>query len=453
MINIKEIWNMTLKCIEDKIPQKIYENYFDDVKLLSLDKNIATVVVPNELSKTLLEGQYKQNLQDSLLEVTETLYDLKFILSSELEENTSSTSSENLSKASFFKHSKLNPNYTFDNFVVGESIRNRLVPLVPAHPENPPSASPARHLFIYSASGLGKTHLMHAIGNYVLSVTPLKKVLYITAEDFVDEYVRFSTKRDKNNVSMKDFFITVDVFLIDDIQFLAEKTQTCEMFFHIFNLLVSNNKQIVITSDRDPKKLEGLEERLVSRFSSGLTVSIKVPEIDTLMNILKLKIKASGHDLNLFPDDVLLYLAQNNSKNVRELEGALNRIVFYNMINKNPGPITMDLVHQAFDNEVVKDHKESLSPEKIISTTASYYNLAPSQLTSKVRINQITFARQIAIYLCRELLDIPFSQIGKIFSRDHSTIMSSVQKVENLLKDDNQTIHAINQLKDQLKTR
>ena len=284
-------------------------------------------------------------------------------------------------------------------------------------------------------------------------MTPLKKVLYITAEDFVDEYVRFSTKRDKNNVSMKDFFITVDVFLIDDIQFLAEKTQTCEMFFHIFNLLVSNNKQIVITSDRDPKKLEGLEERLVSRFSSGLTVSIKVPEIDTLMNILKLKIKASGHDLNLFPDDVLLYLAQNNSKNVRELEGALNRIVFYNMINKNPGPITMDLVHQAFDNEVVKDHKESLSPEKIISTTASYYNLAPSQLTSKVRINQITFARQIAIYLCRELLDIPFSQIGKIFSRDHSTIMSSVQKVENLLKDDNQTIHAINQLKDQLKTR
>lgn len=449
MINIKEIWNMTLKCIEDKIPQKIYENYFDDVKLLSLDKNIATVVVPNELSKTLLEGQYKQNLQDSLLEVTETLYDLKFILSSELEENTSSTSSENLSKASFFKHSKLNPNYTFDNFVVGESnesaykashlIADHLVTLNP--------------LFIYSASGLGKTHLMHAIGNYVLSVTPLKKVLYITAEDFVDEYVRFSTKRDKNNVSMKDFFITVDVFLIDDIQFLAEKTQTCEMFFHIFNLLVSNNKQIVITSDRDPKKLEGLEERLVSRFSSGLTVSIKVPEIDTLMNILKLKIKASGHDLNLFPDDVLLYLAQNNSKNVRELEGALNRIVFYNMINKNPGPITMDLVHQAFDNEVVKDHKESLSPEKIISTTASYYNLAPSQLTSKVRINQITFARQIAIYLCRELLDIPFSQIGKIFSRDHSTIMSSVQKVENLLKDDNQTIHAINQLKDQLKTR
>lgn len=449
MINIKEIWNMTLKCIEDKIPQKIYENYFDDVKLLSLDKNIATVVVPNELSKTLLEGQYKQNLQDSLLEVTETLYDLKFILSSELEENTSSTSSENLSKASFFKHSKLNPNYTFDNFVVGESnesaykashlIADRLATLNP--------------LFIYSASGLGKTHLMHAIGNYVLSVTPLKKVLYITAEDFVDEYVRFSTKRDKNNVSMKDFFITVDVFLIDDIQFLAEKTQTCEMFFHIFNLLVSNNKQIVITSDRDPKKLEGLEERLVSRFSSGLTVSIKVPEIDTLMNILKLKIKASGHDLNLFPDDVLLYLAQNNSKNVRELEGALNRIVFYNMINKNPGPITMDLVHQAFDNEVVKDHKESLSPEKIISTTASYYNLAPSQLTSKVRINQITFARQIAIYLCRELLDIPFSQIGKIFSRDHSTIMSSVQKVENLLKDDNQTIHAINQLKDQLKTR
>lgn len=449
MINIKEIWNMTLKCIEDKIPQKIYENYFDDVKLLSLDKNIATVVVPNELSKTLLEGQYKQNLQDSLLEVTETLYDLKFILSSELEENTSSTSSENLSKASFFKHSKLNPNYTFDNFVVGESNESayKASHLIADH------LATLNPLFIYSASGLGKTHLMHAIGNYVLSVTPLKKVLYITAEDFVDEYVRFSTKRDKNNVSMKDFFITVDVFLIDDIQFLAEKTQTCEMFFHIFNLLVSNNKQIVITSDRDPKKLEGLEERLVSRFSSGLTVSIKVPEIDTLMNILKLKIKASGHDLNLFPDDVLLYLAQNNSKNVRELEGALNRIVFYNMINKNPGPITMDLVHQAFDNEVVKDHKGSLSPEKIISTTASYYNLAPSQLTSKVRINQITFARQIAIYLCRELLDIPFSQIGKIFSRDHSTIMSSVQKVENLLKDDNQTIHAINQLKDQLKTR
>ena len=177
MINIKEIWNMTLKCIEDKIPQKIYENYFDDVKLLSLDKNIATVVVPNELSKTLLEGQYKQNLQDSLLEVTETLYDLKFILSSELEENTSSTSSENLSKASFFKHSKLNPNYTFDNFVVGESNESayKASHLIADH------LATLNPLFIYSASGLGKTHLMHAIGNYVLSVTPLKKVLRLAS--------------------------------------------------------------------------------------------------------------------------------------------------------------------------------------------------------------------------------------------------------------------------------
>lgn len=450
---INTIWVKVLSSLETKINKtSIFNSYFTCLRLKSLNNNIATIVAPNGFVKSLLNSRYTAEMIATLEEVTETTFELE-IITEEEEVRRSKQKEEESKKAQpttssqFFQHNLLNPKYTFDNFVVGKSNEEAFQSAMFVT-ENPGELNP---LFLYSKSGLGKTHLLHAIGNAVRAKTPQKKVLYITADDFISEYVRF-TNRDRADQSLKDFFKEIDLLLIDDIQFFANKQNTCQMFFNIFNILVSNNKQIVITSDRAPKELEGLEDRLISRFSSGLTCSIKELEQDTLIEILKLKIKTNGNSLDLFEESVLSFLAKNNSHNVRELEGALNRILFFNVTSNNHGKITMEIAHAAFDGELIKEkNKGQLTPDKIINTTAAYYNLAPSQITSKVRIYQITLARQIAIYLCRNLLDIPFAQIGKIFGKDHSTIMASVQKVENLLKDDPTIQKSVSQLKKQLK--
>lgn len=448
---INTIWVKVLSALESKVNKpSIYNSFFTCLRLKSLSSNTATVIAPNGFVKSLIRSNYPDAIIEALEEVTETKFALELITEDEdkkLAENRESEKRKEPASSQFFQHNLLNPKYTFDNFVVGKSNEEAFQSAVFVT-ENPGELNP---LFLYSKSGLGKTHLLHAIGNAVKAKMPAKKVLYITADDFISEYVRF-TSRERADQSLKDFFKDIDWLLIDDIQFFANKQNTCQMFFNIFNIMVSNNKQIVITSDRAPKELEGLEDRLISRFSSGLTCSIKELEQDTLIEILRLKIKTNGTPLDLFEEEVLSFLARHNSHNVRELEGALNRILFFNVTSNNHGRITMDIAHAAFDGELPREkNKGQLTPEKIISTTAAYYNLAPSQITSKVRIYQITLARQIAIYLCRYLLDIPFAQIGKIFGKDHSTVMASVQKVENLLKDDSSIQKAVAQLKKQLK--
>lgn len=448
---INTIWVKVLSALESKVNKpSIYNSFFTCLRLKSLSSNTATVIAPNGFVKSLIRSNYPDAITEALEEVTETKFALELITEDEdkkLAENRESEKRKEPASSQFFQHNLLNPKYTFDNFVVGKSNEEAFQSAVFVT-ENPGELNP---LFLYSKSGLGKTHLLHAIGNAVKAKMPAKKVLYITADDFISEYVRF-TSRERADQSLKDFFKDIDWLLIDDIQFFANKQNTCQMFFNIFNIMVSNNKQIVITSDRAPKELEGLEDRLISRFSSGLTCSIKELEQDTLIEILRLKIKTNGTPLDLFEEEVLSFLARHNSHNVRELEGALNRILFFNVTSNNHGRITMDIAHAAFDGELPREkNKGQLTPEKIISTTAAYYNLAPSQITSKVRIYQITLARQIAIYLCRYLLDIPFAQIGKIFGKDHSTVMASVQKVENLLKDDSSIQKAVAQLKKQLK--
>ena len=282
---------------------------------------------------------------------------------------------------------------------------------------------------------------------------PSKKVLYITTEDFVDEFVKF-VQGDKDRSSLKDFFNTIDFLLIDDIQFLSNKPGTSTMFFNIFNSLVKQNKQIVITSDRTPSQLDGLEDRLVSRFSQGLSVSIEKPEKHTLIEILKLKIKSNGFDSSLFEDEALEFIAENNSKNIRELEGALNRILFFNVTSNNVEKINLDICKQAFNISSKDDKKaDKLNASYIIQTVASYYNLTENQIMSKVRTLQISLARSIAMYLCRNILDMSLSSIAKEFDKkDHTTIMSACKKVDNLLKTDDNTKKAIKQLTKKIKS-
>lgn len=444
------LWTNVLLDLQSRIGnQEVFQNYISDLKLKSVDQKMITILAPNSFCKTIVNNKYSKYILEAIHSVTETDYKINILTEDDLPAITHTSDKKSETPFPSFQQFTYKETLTFDNFVVGKSNDEayKSSRYVTDHPGD------LNPLFIYSKSGLGKTHLLHAIGNAYITKNPLKKVIYTTAQDFVDEYVDYSIKRDKDpSQTLKNFFKEIDLLLIDDIQFLAKKTKTCETFFHIFNTLVAANKQIVITSDCAPKDLEGLEERLVSRFASGLTSSIKELDQETLIEILKLKIKINGNNLDLFDEDVLAYLAKNNSSNVRVLEGSLNRLVFYNEFLRNTGRITLKIAKEAFDEEETRSKKnKTLTPERIIDQTASYYALASSQVLSKVRTFQVALARHISIYLCRTLLDIPFAQIGRTFSKDHTTIMSSVTKVENLLKDDPGIQKAVATIKKQLK--
>ncbi len=308
-------------------------------------------------------------------------------------------------------------------------------------------------LFIYSNSGLGKTHLLHSIGNYVMkNGNPNTKVLYISAQSFVDEFVNY-VKGEKESESLKDYFKTVDILLLDDVQLLKDKKQTQEMLFFVYNYMIDHEKQIVITSDKQPAELDGMEDRLVTRFSQGLTVKINEPDEKTCAEILKKKIEENGLDPATFDNDVIDFFASKFSSNVRELEGALSRLIFVAIKLKESSHITMDVAIEAVsDLAGGKAIASQLNEQKIINVVADYYNLTPSQLTGKIRTGQIVIARHIAMYLIRDILDVPFKKIGEMFGgKDHTTVMSAISKVEKELKNDESVRQAVNELKAKIK--
>lgn len=445
---LSSIWNLALKILSEQVKDRsLYNSFFATSFLFSLEHGNAVVVTDSAVSKKILTQDYSAVILKAINKVTESDYTLNIITPNEIK-NKSEPEPAVKKNTVFFESAFIQPKFTFESFVVGKSNQQAYQSALYVS-KHPGSFNP---LFIYSRSGLGKTHLLHAIGNAVHTYEPNKKVLYITSEDFVDEFVKY-VRGDNDRESLKDFFKTVDFLLIDDIQFLTGKQATTTMFFNIFNLLVSHGKQIVITSDRSPSQLEGLEERLVSRFSQGLSVNIEKPERKTLIEILKLKIQANGFDSRLFDEDSLEYIAENNSKNIRELEGALNRILFFNVSAKNTDRITLELVRSAFQYDTTASKKKGkLDADKIIYEVAKYYNLADSQIKSRVRTLQIALARAIAMYLCRNLLDMSFAAVGKAFNgKDHTTVMAACKKVENMLKTDSNMKKAIKTLTTDLK--
>ena len=291
-------------------------------------------------------------------------------------------------------------------------------------------------LFIYGNSGLGKTHLLMSIANYVLKVDPTKKVYYTESLKFVETVV--NAIRNNKIDEFKQYMYSVDLLLVDDIQFLAGKEKSHEVFFTIYNELVNNRKQICIASDRLPKEIKGLEDRLISRFSSGLSVGIDSPEFETSLAILQMKIKTSSYSIEDVDQDGLNYIASNFSGNVRDLEGAWNRVLFYAIqFQPDGGCIRFDTIMNALKNQSVVSDKTGLSPKKIIKVVADYYGLTRQQVTSKTRTKNIANARHISIYLCRKLLDISYIKIGEEFGgRDHSTIISACTKVESQIAKD-----------------
>ncbi|MBO5527840.1 MAG: chromosomal replication initiator protein DnaA [Bacilli bacterium] len=443
---LSQLWDRVLLKIHDRInDQRVYDSFFDKTYVDSLNGSTMIVVANSSLAPIIIRSRYQDIVDRCVQEVTGTNFTIEFVEKSEVKK----LQEERKEKPSFFADSHLDPKFTFESFVVGDSNREAyqaalMISKNPGKLFNP--------LLLYSDSGLGKTHLMQSIGNALREEKPTAKVLYIAAADFVDEYIKF-TQGYKEEQTLAQYFKTeVDCLLIDDIQFLIGKKKTMEMFFVVFADLEKAGKQIVITSDQHPNLLEGLDDRLKSRFQAGLVLSIKRPDLATSAEILRTKITASGLDVNDFDEDVISFLATRFSNNVRELEGALTRLLFYTINMKPTKHITIEVAVEAIQGLVAaQDDRTNLSEGRIVAVVADYYNLTPSQLTGKIRTSQIALARHIAMYLMKMMMQLPFTKIGQYFGgRDHATAMKGVEKVEKSLKLDADLRKAIDDLKTKL---
>lgn len=431
---VKEIYDNLAENMRREIQDnRLFDTLFspESLSLKTIQGGVATFVTDSSYSAQVLNANFASTIQQKLCQILET--DVRIEILDRSTYNKKSSFAEK-STDTFFKSAKIHSHYTFENFVIGPNNRDAYLASLLAV-ENPARSNP---IFLYSNSGLGKTHLLQAIGNAYKNKNPEHKVLYISSEDFIAEFIRF-VKGNKESEELRDFFENVDLLLIDDIQLFKGKEQTQQMFFTIFNLLVSNEKQIVMTSDRAPSELDGLQDRLVSRFSGGLTINIKAPNKETMIEILKMKIRVANLPLEDFEPEVLDYLAYNYSKNVRELEGSLTNLLFAITTNKIQGKITIEFTRSVFEHDEIRKKKnQNLSVDTIIEIVADHYSLTPNQLKSKVRTSQIALVRQIAMYLSRQMLNVPYAEIGKKFGgKDHSTVLANCQKIQSMLATDN----------------
>ena len=430
---LNEINDKLMANLSNTLDSKLFDTLFSDgsFQLKAIQGDKATFLCEDSTTATIIKSTCLTSLQSilsSLLENDNIQLEI-------LDKRSYARRQESIEKttSSFFKNACLLPQFSIDTFVVGPNNRSAYAAALYAI-NSPCTSNP---IFLYSKSGLGKTHLIQAIGNEYKSRHPEAKVLYITSDDFLNEYVKYI--RGERADELRDFFTTVDMLLIDDIQFLAGKKETQTMFFNIFNFLISHNRQIIITSDCSPSELKNLPDRLVTRFAGGLTVSIAPPNKDTLVDILKMKIKVRGLDEKMFDPEVLDYLSQNYSKNVRELEGAFTTLLFAITTCKHPDVIDMAFTKTVFQvDEKRKENSGKITIDTIISEVGDYYSITESQLKSKSRIGQIALARQIAMYLARTLLNMTYQGIGKSFGKDHTTVMANVQKIQESVKNDAQ---------------
>ena len=448
---VTNLWDKALNEIEKRLNDKgLFESFFNGSYIYEVNESTMVIVSNSKLAKTLMENKFNQLINDVVTDLTETHFNIKFVCKDELSANEKITYVQVSKKSQYFVNAKLNPKSTFDNFVVGDFNREAhqaaiLIASNPGKVFNP--------LFIHSNSGLGKTHLLHGIGNHIIKQgNPTSRILYITAADFVEEYIKFVTGEKEAN-SLKEYFNNVDVLLFDDVQFLENKTASQEFFFYAYQKLVDEGKQVVISSDRQPNELKNIQNRLITRFSQGLIVNINKPDTDSCVQILKKKITSEGLNLENIDEPVLRFFAEQFSNNIRELEGALNRLIFYAIQLKQSNRITMDVATEAVLSLTHgKALSTQLSEQKIINCVADYYNLTPNQLTGKIRTGQIALARHIAMYLIRNTLDVSLVKIGQLFGgKDHTTVMSAISKVDKELKTNQALKEAVDELSKRIK--
>lgn len=447
-MDLDTIWNMFLEKIKENLSPMLYETWFSETKLLDLKGNVAKILVPMPVHKKHLKENYNDIIEEVFTEIAGSNFKFEFFIEEDLEMNIDITA--NIDNDPTFE-SNLDPRYTFENFIVGESNKfakatSLAVAEQPGFMYNP--------LFIYGSSGLGKTHLMHAIGNYIYKTTH-KKVLYVTSEKFVDDFLNIYRKNndDTNFDTVEKFkkkYREIDVLMIDDIQYLEIASKTQQEFFNTFNELHCNNKQIIISSDRSPDDLKKLEERLRTRFNWGLTIDILPPDFKLRMDIIDKKIE--GHNMaKPFPQDVKEYIASNCTSDIRKLEGAITRIFAYATI-MNGSDITLELAMDALKDHFVKSIISKNKVEQVQQLVASNYNITVDEMKSKKRMAKIAVPRQIAMYICRTVLEESLPKIGIEFGgKDHTTVMHSVDKIKKEIKNDVNLEKEINKIIHQIK--
>src|SRR5690625_2511467 len=446
--SLSELWAEVLNHIEKKVAKPSFDTWLKTTEAIEINKDQIIVHAPNEFTRDWLENSYTGMISETINELTGSTLIPQFIVpndrndDSEVKQPVKPIINHKINETQ--PTTMLNSKYTFETFVIGSGNRfahaaSLAVAEAPAKSYNP--------LFIYGGVGLGKTHLMHAIGHYVLEHNPNAKVLYLSSEKFMNEFI--NSIRDNKAVDFRNKYRNVDILLIDDIQFLAGKEQTQEEFFHTFNALHEENKQIVISSDRPPKEIPTLEDRLRSRFEWGLLTDITPPDLETRIAILSKKAKADGLDI---PNEVMLYIANQIDTNIRELEGALIRVVAYSsLVNQD---IDAQLAADALKDIIPNRRPKKVTVQAIQEIVADVYHINLEDFAARKRTHSIAFPRQIAMYLSRRLTDLSLPKIGEKFGgRDHTTVIHAYDKIEELLKQDKELQENIEKIKRRLKNK
>lgn len=428
-IDIFAIWQETLKILENEVSSLVtYETWMLPMQPVSLEDDVFTFEVNDTIQKNMIETRHKALIQNALKYILKRPVTIQlFLKGEEIKKIKPVITEKQVNKVSVRSSNGLTPKYRFENFVVGGS--NKMAYSAALAVSEMPGTTEYNPLFLYGGVGLGKTHLMNAIGNEALADNPDTKISYLSCEKFMNELIESIGK--KTGTEFRAKYRQLDILLIDDIQFISNKTGTQEEFFHTFNELIMDNKQIVISSDRPPSEIELLEERLKSRFGSGLMVDLKLPDFETRTAILKKKAKMLDYTI---PDDVIKYIAENIRSNIRELEGILKRVMFYSKIY--PGEITIEMAELAI-SDMIKMNKPKITVDYIQEVVAAHYGFTPEDLKNKQRYQSLATARQVAMYLCRKMLDEHYKEIGKKFgNKDHSTVISACTKIGQMIEND-----------------
>ena len=451
MNTVKEKWPEIIEHlrVEHELSNVSFNTWIQPLKVYDVVDNTVFILVNMNASVEYIEKKYQLPLKVCIAEITGTEYEVVFISEdddrlNEIQNMAIEANQKKKSKSAAEK-AGLNPKYTFDTFVVGGNnnfahAASLAVAESPGEVYNP--------LFLYGGVGLGKTHLMHSVAHYILEHDPSKKVLYVTSETFTNELIdALKVGKNGNELAMTTFrekYRNNDVLLIDDIQFIIGKESTQEEFFHTFNVLHSAGKQIVLSSDKPPKEMETLEERFRSRFDWGLIADIQPPDYETRMAILRKNAEACNKPVD---DEIFKYIATNIKSNIRELEGAFNRIIAKSKI-ENQSEITMELAEDALKDIINPDKPKEITPELIIEVVAEHFGVSPEDITSKKRNSEFVQPRQVVMYLCRKLTDTSYVNIGKLLGKkDHTTIIHGVNKIEDELKNNDELASKVETIK------
>ena len=449
MQDLSSLWDAVLSKLELTVSNVSFVMWFRPLKVVDFVDNKKLILAANSASaKNQISRNYFDKLSKSVDDIFGENIEIEVLDPTEEIEYIKLHGEKTKEKEIEVTKNPFNAKYTFENFVVGKSNQfvyaaSRAVAEHPGEKFNP--------LFIYGGVGLGKTHLLHAIGNFLKESNPNLNVLYCTCEQFANDYIESlgsaPSEKSKAVLQFRTKYRNLDVLMVDDIQFISKKTSTQEEFFYTFNELYQNNKQIIITSDRPPKDIETLTDRLRSRFTSGLIQDIQSPDLETKIAILRKKCQIEKYHID---DDAIDYIAEHINTNIRELEGMLSKVYFLaTLIGKRSA--TMDEAREAFNGQIEEEKNEGLTPDQIISTVCQYFDITKEDIVGKKKSKDVVEPRMIAIYLISEILEIPLVSIGKIFGgRDHTTIMHSRDKISDQLKTSHKIQSFVSEIKKML---